>query len=151
MQEMWAHSLGGEVPLKEEIATHSSISYLVDPRDRGVWREQSMGLQRVGHDLAIKQNNNSWVQSYLCMQICSQYMYIYIHTHTHTHTHTHIQTHQDCPSGSVAKNLPQCKWWQEVWFWSWHWEGNGNLLEYSCLGKPMDRGAWGTIVHEVVI
>ena len=21
-------------------------------------------------------------------------------------------------------------------------EGNGNLLQYSCLGKPMDRGAW---------
>ena len=21
-------------------------------------------------------------------------------------------------------------------------EGNGNLLQYSCLGSPMDRGAW---------
>ena len=21
-------------------------------------------------------------------------------------------------------------------------EGNGNLLQYSCLGNPMDRGAW---------
>ena len=21
-------------------------------------------------------------------------------------------------------------------------EGNGNQLQYSCLGKPMDRGAW---------
>ena len=21
-------------------------------------------------------------------------------------------------------------------------EGNGNALQYSCLGKPMDRGAW---------
>ena len=21
-------------------------------------------------------------------------------------------------------------------------EGNGNPLQYSCLGKPMDRGAW---------
>ena len=28
-------------------------------------------------------------------------------------------------------------------------EGNGNPLQYSCLGNPMDRGAWGTIVHEV--
>ena len=27
-------------------------------------------------------------------------------------------------------------------------EGNGNPLQYSCLGNPMDRGAWGTIVHE---
>ena len=25
--------------------------------------------------------------------------------------------------------------------------GNGNLLQYSCLGNPMDRGAWWAIVH----
>ena len=24
--------------------------------------------------------------------------------------------------------------------------GNGNPLQYSCLGNPMDRGAWQTIV-----
>ena len=28
-------------------------------------------------------------------------------------------------------------------------EGNGNLLQYSCLGNPMDRGAWKAIVHGV--
>ena len=28
-------------------------------------------------------------------------------------------------------------------------EGNGSPLEYSCLGNPMDRGAWWTIVHRV--
>ena len=27
--------------------------------------------------------------------------------------------------------------------------GNGNPLQYSCLGNPMDRGAWWTIVHRV--
>ena len=26
-------------------------------------------------------------------------------------------------------------------------EGNGNLLQYSCLENPMDRGAWQTTVH----
>ena len=25
--------------------------------------------------------------------------------------------------------------------------GNGNLLQYSCLGNPMDRRAWRTMVH----
>ena len=25
--------------------------------------------------------------------------------------------------------------------------GHGNLLQYSCLGNPMDRGAWWLIVH----
>ena len=29
-------------------------------------------------------------------------------------------------------------------------EGNGNALQYSCLGNPMDRGAWRAIVHGVV-
>ena len=28
-------------------------------------------------------------------------------------------------------------------------EGNGNLLQYSCLGNSMDRGAWWTAVHVV--
>ena len=28
--------------------------------------------------------------------------------------------------------------------------GNGNLLQYSCLGKSMDRGAWWAIVHGVL-
>ena len=28
-------------------------------------------------------------------------------------------------------------------------EGNGNLLQYSCLGNPMDRGTWQITVHGV--
>ena len=28
-------------------------------------------------------------------------------------------------------------------------EGNGNSLQYSCLGNPMDRGAWQATVHGV--
>ena len=28
-------------------------------------------------------------------------------------------------------------------------DGNGNPLQDSCLGNPMDRGAWWAIVHEV--
>ena len=28
-------------------------------------------------------------------------------------------------------------------------EGNGNPLQYSCLGGPMDRGTWWAIVHGV--
>ena len=27
--------------------------------------------------------------------------------------------------------------------------GNGNPLQYFCLGNPMDRGAWQAIVHGV--
>ena len=28
-------------------------------------------------------------------------------------------------------------------------EGNGNPLQYSCLGNPMDRGIWWAIVHGI--
>ena len=28
-------------------------------------------------------------------------------------------------------------------------EGNGNPLQYSCLGNPTDRGAWRAMVHGV--
>ena len=28
-------------------------------------------------------------------------------------------------------------------------EGNGNPLQYSCLGNSMDRGAWWATVHGV--
>ena len=28
-------------------------------------------------------------------------------------------------------------------------EGNGNPLQYSCLGNPMGKGAWQAIVHRV--
>ena len=41
---------------------------------------------------------------------------------------------------------------QETQFQSLDWEdpqGNGNLLQYSCLGNPMDRGAWWATVHGV--
>ena len=29
-------------------------------------------------------------------------------------------------------------------------EGNGNRLQYSYLGNPMDRAAWGATVHRVL-
>ena len=28
-----------------------------------------------------------------------------------------------------------------------HGGGNGNLLQYSCLKNPMDRGVWQATVH----
>ena len=35
----------------------------------------------------------------------------------------------------------------EVW-WD-NEEGNGNPLQYSCLGNPTNRGAWQATVHRV--
>ena len=38
MQETWVRSLGWKDPLKEGMATHSSILAWKIPRDRGAWR-----------------------------------------------------------------------------------------------------------------
>ena len=51
MWETWVQSLGGEDPLEESMATHSSILAWRIPMDRGALQAtQSMGLQRVGHN-----------------------------------------------------------------------------------------------------
>ena len=54
MQDMWVQSLGREDLLEKKMATHSSIlsweiSWTEEPG-----RLQSMGLQRVGYELATK-------------------------------------------------------------------------------------------------
>ena len=55
MQKTQVQSLGREDALAEEMATHSSISCLKYPMDRGPGGLQSIGSQRVRHDLASKQ------------------------------------------------------------------------------------------------
>ena len=55
MQEMWVWSLGWEDPLEKKMATHSNILTWRIP-----WKEEpvgleSMGSQRVRHDLATEQ------------------------------------------------------------------------------------------------
>ena len=55
------------------------------------------------------------------------------------------------PGGAVVKNpTNQCR---GLGFYSWvgktPGEGNGNPLLYSCLGHPMDRGAWWAPVRGV--
>ena len=58
------------------------------------------------------------------------------------------------PHGSVVKNLSAMQGTQDAWVQSLGQEnspegGNGNPLQYSCLGNLMDRGAWWAIVHRV--
>ena len=50
MRETWVQSLGWEVPLEKEMATHSSILAWKIPWMEEPGRLQSVGLQRVGHD-----------------------------------------------------------------------------------------------------
>ena len=50
MRETWVQSLGWEVPLEKEMATHSSSLAWKIPWTENPCRLQSMGSQRVGHD-----------------------------------------------------------------------------------------------------
>ena len=54
-QETWVLFLGREDPLEEEMATHSSIFAWEIPLTEEPGGLQSMGAQRVGHNLATKQ------------------------------------------------------------------------------------------------
>ena len=49
----------------------------------------------------------------------------------------------------VVKNPPtkQETWVQDMGLGRSPGVGNGNPLQYSCLGNPMDRRAWQAIVH----
>ena len=60
----------------------------------------------------------------------------------------------DFPGGAVVKNLPanagdSGDMGSIPGSGRFHGEGNGNPLEYSCLGNSMDRGAWQATVHGV--
>ena len=60
---MWGRGGGGGHHLEQEIATHSSILAWEIPWTEGPGRLQPMGYQRVGHDLATKQQKNGWKPS----------------------------------------------------------------------------------------
>ena len=51
----------------------------------------------------------------------------------------------------MVKNLPAMRetWVQSLGQEDSPREGNGNPLQFSCLGNPMDRGAWRATVHGV--
>ena len=56
---------------------------------------------------------------------------------------------QGFPCGSAVKNLPANA--GDVGsipgLGRYPGEGNGNALQYACLGHPMDRGIWWAMVH----
>ena len=64
MKETWVPSLGQEDPLEEGMETHPSILAWKIPWIEQTGRLQSMGSQRVGHDLA---HTHSLEQVVICM------------------------------------------------------------------------------------
>lgn len=49
MQDMWVPSLVWEYPLKDNMATHSSVLAWRISTDRGAWWAKPIGSQRIGH------------------------------------------------------------------------------------------------------
>ena len=70
IQKMWVWSLGREDPLEKEMATHSSILAWEIPWTEEPGGLQSMGLKRVRHSLATKQQQHSLCMSGICKQLC---------------------------------------------------------------------------------
>ena len=58
MQETWVQSLGQEDPQEKGMATHSNILTWRIPLTEEHGRLQSMGSQRVGHNLVTEQQQN---------------------------------------------------------------------------------------------
>ena len=63
MQETWVWSLGQEDPLEKGMATHCSILGWEIPWTEEPGGLQSLGLQRVGHNLATQQRQTKYFGS----------------------------------------------------------------------------------------
>ena len=121
------------------MATHSSILAWRIPWTEEPGGLQSMGFQKVGHDLATE----------------------------HTQTHTHFIYRQWHPTpvflpgkSHGQKSLVGCSPWGCLESDSTEWlhfhfslscigEGTGNPLQCSCLENPRDGGAWWAAVYGV--
>ena len=65
----WVQSLGQEDPLEKEMTTHSNIlAWEISGTEKPGGLE-SMGLQRVKHDLATKQQQSISVYKYTCFTL----------------------------------------------------------------------------------
>ena len=124
MQETQDRSLGQEDPLEKETATHSSILAWRIP-----WTEepdclQSMGSQRVGHNLATKQQQQypqvttfksaTFTDSYRPLaeadesrgfSLQEKKMHRRTQTQSHTHTHNFANIQEVHTHGLLIRNL----------------------------------------------
>ena len=79
------------------------------------------GVQK--NDSALCVCAYTYIDRYLCIFHVHMCACMHIYRCEYTHTHTHIHAH----------------------LWRMKWQ-----LQYSCLGDPMNRGAWWVTVHYVI-
>ena len=74
----------------------------------------------------------------MCVNVCT-YVYILIHSiYKYVYIYIHKESARSAGDTDSIPGLGRTPG-----------EGNGNLLQYSCLGNAMDRGAWQATVHGV--
>ena len=143
--ETWVLSLGWEDPLEKEMATNSIFLAWEIPWTEEPSRLQSMGSQRIRQDWATKDRTNTMLT---LVPKRSQFSVIQLF---HYYYSTNII---GFPGGSVVKNPPANAGDSEdggsiPGLGRSPGEGNGKLLQYYCLGNPMDKGSWRATVHGV--
>ena len=125
------------------------------------WTEEpgslrATGSHRVGHDrsdlaaAAMCKCSNSYTNSCI-LSICNfSHSSAYVLFH-HSLINISLMTIGGFPGGSVVKNLPPNVGAVGLipGLGRSPGEGNGNPLQYSCPGNPMDRGAWRVTVHGI--
>ena len=74
--ETWVRSLGWEDTLEKGMATHSSILVWRIPWTEEPSKLQSMGSQRVGRGLAIKQQQSLEISGVLGLFVCLSFPFV---------------------------------------------------------------------------
>ena len=105
-QEMWLRSLGQEVPLEKEMATHSGILAWRIPWTEEPRGLQCMGFQRVRHDWACMKSHSLLAVSLQCNGKV-HYTDIY-------KTYTHKTLVKNSPSCITTRHLDQATSWCKV-------------------------------------
>ena len=113
-------------------------SCLENLMDRGAWRAVVLGSHRVGHDrsyLASSRHEHPKCTECYTSVVFPFFFFL---------TLIHLKELWGFPDGSVVKNPSANAGDMGLIPGSGRssGEGNGNPLQYSCLGNPMERRAW---------
>ena len=119
---------------------------------------QSMGAQRVRHDWETELNWAFYTLNYENIEYNCECSHVYQPGQDTEHMASLLEV-PSCPS-LLNTNFPRCHSGKESICQAGDagsipelgrcpGEGNGNSLQYSCLGNPMEKGAWQATVHGV--
>ena len=122
MQETWVRSLTWEDTLEEVMITYSSILAWRIPMDRGAWWATVHGVSTSQTRLSDKAQHMGYKRASQVILVVKDL-------------------------SASAGDVRDLGWIPGLV--RSPGEGNGNLLQYSCLKNPVDRGAWRATIHKV--